>query len=78
MAKGKKIVLVISRGGIHSAGPAAALDFQESYLRCVLGFMGIADVEVIRAEGLSLGADQRNAAMSSAHHAIAHRLLEAA
>jgi len=78
LAQGKKIVLVISRGGIYSTGPAAALDFQESYLRSVLGFIGIADVEVIRAEGLGLGADQRNAVMSSAHQTIAHRLLEAA
>jgi FMN-dependent NADH-azoreductase len=78
MVKGKKAVLVISRGGIYSAGPAAALDFQETYLRGVLGFIGITDVEVIRAEGLSMGADQRSAAMAIAHRAITGELAQAA
>jgi FMN-dependent NADH-azoreductase len=78
MVKGKKAVLVISRGGVYSAGPATALDFQETYLRGVLGFIGITDVEVIRAEGLSMGADQRGAAMAIAHRAIAGELAQAA
>jgi len=78
MAKGKKAVLVISRGGIYSAGPAAALDFQETYLRGVLGFIGISDVEVIRAEGLAMGADQRTESLSAAHRKIAQPLALAA
>jgi FMN-dependent NADH-azoreductase len=78
LAKGKKAVVVISRGGIYSAGPAAAMDFQESYLRGVLGFIGITDVEVIRAEGLAMGAEKRVAAMAQAQQAIAGELLEAA
>lgn len=78
LAQGKKAVIVISRGGIYSAGPAAAMDHQESYLRSVLGFIGVTDVEVIRAEGLAKGPDQRTEAMSAAHRAIAGALLEAA
>jgi len=78
LAKGKKAVVIISRGGIYSAGPAAALDFQENYLRGVLGFIGITDIEVIRAEGLARGAEQRDEVMRSAHRAIAGELLEAA
>ena len=78
MVKGKKAVLVISRGGIYSAGPASSLDFQETYLRGVLGFIGITDVEVIRAEGLAMGADKRDAAMAFAHRAIARELAQAA
>jgi len=70
LAKGKKAVLVISRGGVYSAGPAAAMDFQETYLRSVLGFIGITDVELIRAEGLASGADKRAEAMRTAHGAI--------
>jgi len=54
------------------------MDFQETYLRSVLGFVGITDIEVIRAEGLARGAEQRNEVMRSAHRAIAGELLEAA
>jgi FMN-dependent NADH-azoreductase len=32
-----------------------SFDFQEPYLRAVLGFIGITDVEVIRVEGVALG-----------------------
>jgi len=78
LATDKKAVIVISRGGIYSDGPAAAMDYQETYLRSVLGFIGVTDVEVIRAEGLAMGVDQRGAAMSAAHRAIASELREAA
>jgi FMN-dependent NADH-azoreductase len=75
MIKGKKAVLIISRGGIYSAGPASSLDFQETYLRGVLGFIGITDVEVIRAEGLAMGAEQRAASMSAAHRQVTQTTL---
>jgi len=78
MVKGKKAVLVISRGGIYSAGPASSLDFQETYLRGVLSFIGITDIEVIRAEGLSMGAYQRGASMAAAHRRIAEPVALAA
>jgi FMN-dependent NADH-azoreductase len=42
------------------------MDFQESYLRAVFGFLGVADVELVRAEGLNLGPEQRQAAMQAA------------
>src|ERR1700742_3850307 len=32
LAGGKKVVVISSRGGVYSAGPAAGLDHQESYL----------------------------------------------
>jgi FMN-dependent NADH-azoreductase len=54
------------------------MDFQESYLRGVLGFIGITNVEVIRAEGLAMGAEKRVAAMAQAQQSIAGELLEAA
>ena len=70
LAKGKKAVIVTSRGGIYSSGPAAAMDFQETYLRAVLGFIGISDVQIVRAEGLSMGADKRAESMTAAHRSI--------
>jgi len=75
LVKGKKVVIVTSRGGVYSAGaPAAAMDFQETYLRAVLGFIGIDDVQVIRAEGLAHGADARAKALAAAHGVIGAEL----
>lgn len=54
---GKKAFLVVGSGGVYSEGPFKAYDFHETYLRAVLGFVGISDIEVIRVEGLSLGAE---------------------
>jgi FMN-dependent NADH-azoreductase len=71
LAGGKRVIIASSRGGIYSEGPAATVDFQETYLRHVFGFMGIHDVEFVRAEGLNLGAEQREAAMAQAHTQIA-------
>lgn len=66
LAKNKKAVLVVARGGIYSEGPGKQLDFQETYLRGVLGLIGIANVHVIRVEGVALGQDAVKGAMDSA------------
>lgn len=70
LAGGKRVIIASSRGGIYSAGPAMAVDFQEPYLRHVFGFIGIHDLEFVRAEGLNLGVEQREAALVSAHAQI--------
>ena len=74
LAKGKKVVIVTSRGGIYSEGPAKIMDFQETYLRGLLGFIGVTDVQVIRVEGLAMGAEKRSEAMAAAHAEIAKPL----
>ncbi len=63
---GKKAILVVARGGVYSQGPMQALDFQESYLRRVLGFIGIDDVQVVRVEGVAMGEAALDAAIRSA------------
>ena len=73
LAKGKKVIIVSTRGGHYSAGPAAAMDHQESYLKVVLGFLGITDIEIVRAEGLNLGADSKDEAISEAERVISGR-----
>lgn len=70
LAGGKRVIVVSSRGGVYSSGPAAPLDFQESYLRAVLGFIGITDVEFIRAEGVNISAEHKTNAVASAHVSI--------
>ncbi len=52
---GKKVYVFTASGGVYSEGPAAAYDFLATYLRAVLGFLGLTDVNFIRAEGVALG-----------------------
>ena len=68
LAAGKRVIVAISRGGMYP--PQAAMDFQEPYLRAVFGFMGITELEFVRAEGLNLGAEPKREALLAAHAAI--------
>ncbi len=70
LASGKKVIIVSSRGGFYSEGNAAALDHQEAYLKTVFGFLGIHDVEFIRAEGVNIDADHRQKAIAQAEEKI--------
>jgi FMN-dependent NADH-azoreductase len=72
LLKGKRAVLVVARGGVYSKGPMLKMEFQESYLRGVLGFLGITDVQAIRVEGVAFGeAAAREAQASGAARASA-------
>ena len=44
----------------------AAMDHQENYLTGFFGFIGIHNVEFVRAEGLNLGEDQRRKSLDLA------------
>ena len=55
LAKGKKAYLVSARGGVYSEGPMQPFNFQDTYLRAALGFMGITDIETITVEGVAFG-----------------------
>ena len=66
LLKGKKAVVVVARGGVYSEGPMKQLDFQEPYLRAVLGFIGITNVHVVRVEGVAMGEGALKNAMDSA------------
>jgi FMN-dependent NADH-azoreductase len=73
LAGGKKVIVASSRGGVYGDGsPVAALDHQETYLRGIFGFFGIADLTFIRAEGVALGDVQRAKAVESAEAEIRH------
>ncbi|MDN7356246.1 FMN-dependent NADH-azoreductase [Acetobacter senegalensis] len=71
LPSGKKVFLISARGGVYSAGHAAALDHQEAYMLAVLGFIGLQDVNCIRAEGLALGDTEKEAALVHAQEEIA-------
>jgi FMN-dependent NADH-azoreductase len=54
--KGKKVAVLTSRGGAYRPGtPTAQYDFQERYLRHILGFIGLTDVTFIHAENQKPG-----------------------
>jgi FMN-dependent NADH-azoreductase len=66
LLQGKRAIIASARGGVYSEGPAAPMDHQESYLKTLLGFIGITDVTVVRAEGLNMGDNLRAQALSAA------------
>lgn len=52
LLQGKKATVLIASGGVYAAGtPMAAMDFIEPYLRTILGFMGVTDVNVVWVGG---------------------------
>ena len=55
LVKGKRVIIINAKGGIYSSGPAQALEHQSTYLRGVLGFLGMTDVESIDIEGVGYG-----------------------
>lgn len=67
LVHGKRVILAIARGGIYSAGsPHAVFEHAESYLRAALGFIGVRDLEVIVAEGIALGPENREKVLHAA------------
>ncbi len=54
LVKNKKVYLAFSSGGVYSEGERQAYDFVVPYLKQTLGFMGMTDISVVRAEGLSV------------------------
>jgi FMN-dependent NADH-azoreductase len=65
------VIVASSRGGLYAPGmPFEANDFQEKYLRAIFAFLGIGDIEIIRAEGLALRPAHREAALNTAHATI--------
>ena len=57
----KKVFLSIASGAIFSEGPYKSYDFSESYLRTVLGFLGITDITTFRVEGSAIPQFAENA-----------------
>jgi FMN-dependent NADH-azoreductase len=51
---GKQVYVAMSSGGIYSEGPGKANDFVAPYLKAFLGFLGMTDLTVFRAEGLKV------------------------
>jgi FMN-dependent NADH-azoreductase len=70
LLKDKRAVVIESRAGLYSEGAGAALDGQEPHLRTLLGFMGITDVTIVRAEKLAFGPEAAEASIAAAGEAL--------
>ena len=65
---GKQVLVAATYGGMHPAD--SGRNFVEPYLRQVLGFLGIDDIEFVSAEGLSISPEHRANALDAAQQRI--------
>ena len=67
LAGNKRVIIAISRGGLYGAGmPSETAEHVETYLRTVFAFIGITNPEIIVAEGIQIGPEQREKAFAGA------------
>jgi FMN-dependent NADH-azoreductase len=67
LAGNKRVIVAISRGGFYGTGtPMAALEHLETYLRSVFGFIGVTNLEFISADGIQIGPEHREKAVTDA------------
>lgn len=64
LLSGKRAIIAIASGG---TAVGSEIDFASGYLRHVLGFLGITEVEIIAADQIMINADQ---ALAGAHERI--------
>jgi FMN-dependent NADH-azoreductase len=76
LAEGKRVLVALARGNVY--GPGSPAEFAESYLKHVFEFIGVADVEFIRAEGLALSPEHREKGMNAALATIREPIAAAA
>lgn len=64
---GKKVYVALTRGGRYRNTPA---DTQVPYLKTVLAFLGMSDVQFVYAEGLAMGPQAEQDGLADAHAQI--------
>jgi FMN-dependent NADH-azoreductase len=71
LLEGIRAIVIQTRGGLYTEGPSKVIDFQEPYLKQLLGFVGITDVAFVHAERIGYGPEARDAAINHARSQIA-------
>jgi len=72
LAVGKKMVILSARGGNYAPGsPVEMFDYQEPWLCTIFGFIGIANIDFIHAQGLNMGDEAREAGLKCARQQVA-------
>jgi FMN-dependent NADH-azoreductase len=67
LVQNKKVYVALTRGGLYRNTPA---DTQVPYLKTLLSFLGMTDVQFIYAEGLAMGPEAEQKALASARTQI--------
>jgi FMN-dependent NADH-azoreductase len=67
LIKGKRAIIALTRGGFYRDTPA---DTPAQYLKYMLGFLGITDVQFVYAEGMARGPDMTAKAFRDADEQI--------
>jgi FMN-dependent NADH-azoreductase len=71
LLKNKKVYVIAARGGIYTGdSPFKSLDFQEPYLRTILGFIGLTDVTFVHVEGQLMGPETAEAGLVRARDTL--------
>jgi FMN-dependent NADH-azoreductase len=71
LLKNKQVFVILARGGIYTGeSPVRAMDFQEPYLRAILGFNGLTDVTFVHVEGQLMGPDAAEAGVVRARKVV--------
>jgi FMN-dependent NADH-azoreductase len=66
LAKGKRVIIALARGGFYNEGSAAAaLEHLETYLKGVFNFIGV-EPEFVAADGLAISPEQREESIRQA------------
>ncbi|HEY1090476.1 MAG TPA: NAD(P)H-dependent oxidoreductase [Burkholderiaceae bacterium] len=68
LVTGKRVIVVTTRGGVHRGQPSD--EGVTGYLRMVLGFLGMTEVEFVYAEGLNMGPEAQAAGLADARAQI--------
>jgi FMN-dependent NADH-azoreductase len=63
----KKMTIITAQGGAY---PEGHNDLQTPYLKLIFGFIGITDIEFVRADSLSMGDEARERAISDAQSSL--------
>ncbi len=72
----KKVIIVSTAGGLHAGQASGAA--HEGYLKLLFGFLGITNIDIVRAEGLAYGDEVRSKSLSDANVLINEQLFAAA
>jgi FMN-dependent NADH-azoreductase len=64
---GKKVIVVTTRGGMHKDSPT---DTMVPYLKTILGFIGLTDVEFVYSEALAMGDEMATKGITNAKSAL--------
>jgi FMN-dependent NADH-azoreductase len=67
LLKNKKVYFVAAMGGVHDT---AATDFLRPYMKLIMAFIGLDDVEMISAGGLNMGDKTRAEGLAAAQTKI--------